>query len=616
MNYQIIQQSIQSAVVNALKKFGVIELPDIRFTEPPSGEMGDISFACFEIAGRLRKNPAEIARELANAIAPNESIKEARAVGPYLNFFIKDEALFDSVVECAREAGEKVGESDIGNSETIVLEYLSPNTNKPLHIGHVRNACLGDAMARILESQGWKVERVQIINDRGAHICKSMLMFDKHWTGEKVENADGEWIGSEKPDHLVGKYYEMFERESVENPKLQEEAQEMLRKWESGDKKVRDLWEKLKKWVENGWNRTLENLHVKNEEKKDDIEYESNIYEKGKEVVAEGLRKGIFYKRADGAVEIDLTGEGLDKKVLLRADGTSIYITQDLYLAELRAREYPKAGTFIYVVGKDQEYHFKVLFILLKKLGSDKKLYHLSYGMLRLKEGKMSSRKGTVVHADDLIDQVNNLALEEWKKRWLPDLHAERSDTPRLKANIHTRESIRRTESEIIDDIENKRPEQIHAIGLAALKYYILHVDPSKDIVFDAQLAVRFEGATGPYIQYTYARIQSIKARIANDELRMTNFSTVVLNTEERAITNKLAQFQPTLEKSAREYSPAHLAHYLYELAELINSFYHKHQVLKADDAERNKRLALLDACSVVLKKGLALLGIEAVERM
>lgn len=592
MNYTSLKQPIAEAVQRAIGRQFQITLDETRFTAPPSGDMGDISFACFEIAKSVKKNPVEVANELAKAIAPNEIIKEVRAVGPYLNFFIKDEALFESVVLRAREAGDMVGSSDVGKGETIVLEYLSPNTNKPLHIGHVRNACLGDSLARILESQGWNVERAQIINDRGAHICKSMLMYEKH--GEGKEPKDKPYYSGiieltsnnfgkerqDKSDHFVGKFYEMFEREVAENPKLQEEAQEMLRKWETGDKEVRELWKKLKKWVENEWDWTLKNLRVKNEEKKDDIVYESEIYEKGKEVVAQGLAKGVFYKRDDGAVEIDLTAEGLDKKVLLRADGTSIYITQDLYLAQLRAYKYPKASAFIYVVGKDQEYHFKVLFILLKKLGLDKKYHHLSYGMLRLKTGKMSSRMGTVVDADDLIDETTSLARAEIKKR-----------------------------DETLS--EHEADERARAIGIAALKYYILHVDPSKDIVFDPAQAVRFEGATGPYIQYTYARVQSILKKIL-----MRQPIGIVLNIEERGIINKLARFQSILEKSAQEYSPAHLAHYLYELAENINSFYHKHQVLKAEDAERDKRLALLDACATVLKKGLKLLGIDAVERM
>ena len=611
MTYQTVQQSIQSVITEAVRKLGVAELPEIRFTEPPSPDMGDISFACFEVAKAIKKNPAEVACELAEAIPPNEIIKEARAVGPYVNFFIRDEALFESIVLRAREDVEQVGKSDIGRGEIIVLEYLSPNTNKPLHIGHIRNACLGDAMARILESQGWKVERVQIINDRGAHICKSMLMYQKYGEG-KTPQQDGV-----KPDHFVGKFYEMFEREAAEHPELQEEAQEMLRKWESGDKQTRELWQKLNDWVYEGWKETIANLGVESE--KDRLYYESEIYEKGKEVVEKGLRQGIFYKRDDGAVEIDLTAEGLDKKVLLRSDGTSIYITQDLYLAELRAEEYPKASTCIYVVGKDQEYHFKALFILLKKLGLNKTYYHLSYGLMRLKEGKMSSRKGTVVHADELIEEVYNLAGNEYIKRYKLDFRAQRSDMSRLEANRHTRESTKRTEEEIIDDLKNQRQEQVFAIGLAALKYYLLSVDPSKDIIFDAEQAVRFEGATGPYIQYTYARMRSI--RIKNQESRIENAARaqefeIVLNQEERVIINKLAQFQSIIEKSAREYSPAHLAHYLFELAESINSFYHKHQVLKAAEGDREKRLRLLDACAVVLEKGLSLLGIEAVERM
>ncbi len=673
MNYTSLKRTLAGTIKQVLSDKLQAMLDEIRFTGTPSGDMGDLSFPCFDVAKTIKKNPSEVARELANAIKPNDIIKETRSVGPYLNFFIKDDVLFESIVDAAREAGMRAGNSDIGKGETIMLEYLSPNTNKPLHIGHLRNACIGDSMARILESQGWNVARVQIINDRGAHICKSMLMYQKYGKGKTPDNPpltppfvrwgeDGALtpslqMGSEKvsltpslrrrgkgevvsaitnvelskikPDHFVGKFYEMFEREAVENPELQEEAQEMLRKWEKGDTETRVLWEKLNSWVYEGWKETVAKLAVDN--KKDRLYYESEIYEKGKEVVQKGLRDGIFYTRDDGAVEIDLTLEGLDKKVLLRADGTSIYITQDLYLAFARAQEFPKASGCIYVVGKDQEYHFKVLFILLQKLGLQKKYHHLSYGMLRLKEGKMSSRKGTVVNADDLIGMIDELALREVEKRSDKSVLLE---SHLVGEEIQQKGSKEYSEMSSIEQLQEfgripgrypyeqqvDQGQRAHAIALAALKYYIFHVDPSKDIVFDAEQAVRFEGATGPYIQYSYARIRSIIAKSQNSNLKIQNHNsklkTFVFNIEEREIVNKLAQFQPILEKSAREYSPAHLSHYLFELAEIINSFYHKHDVLKAEPHIREKRLRLLDACGVILNKGLSLLGIEAVERM
>lgn len=358
--YTKIAEAIKRAMYATMK----IRVEAVRLAEPPSAEMGDTGFPCFELAGLLKKNPADVAAELAGAIAADEVIKEVRALGPYLNFFIRDEVLFESVVEHTCAAGDAVGESDIGRDETVVLEYLSPNTNKPLHIGHVRNACLGDAIARILGSQGWRVVRAQIINDRGAHICKSMLMYQTY--GEERAPDDPPPAPpfvkrGVKPDHFVGQFYERFEHEAAGNPTLHEEVQEMLRQWEKGDRETRALWKKMNDWVYEGWKETTKKLGIADAH--DCLYYESDIYEKGKEVVQEGLARGIFYRRDDGAVEIDLTGQGLDKKVLLRTDGTSVYITQDLYLARLRADEYKDARVFIYVVGKDQEYHLSLIHI-------------------------------------------------------------------------------------------------------------------------------------------------------------------------------------------------------------------------------------------------------------
>lgn len=578
MTYNKLTESIKNTLQEALKAAFSLKLKDFGLTQPPSPPMGDISFPCFELAGRLKRNPAEIAEQLASALGENEVIARAEAQGPYVNFFIQDQVLFESIVGDVEEKGNAVGNSEFGKKAQIVLEYSSPNTNKPQHLGHIRNNALGDSMARILESQGFQVVKVGIINDRGIHISKSMLMYQKY--GENKSPKD---LGL-KSDHFVGHFYVMFEEKLKSDPGIEKEAQELLVKWEAGDKEVRLLWKKLNDWVYKGWDETYKLQGITF----DKLYYESDIYEKGKEVVEHGLKKGLFYKRDDGAIEVDLEKEKLDKKVLLRSDGTSVYITQDLYLAKLRTSEYPSVDTLMYVVGKDQEYHFQVLFVLLKKLGLKKNYHHLSYGMVRLPTGKMSSRKGTVIHADDLVNEVIDLSGAEIKKR---------------------DEKLSKSEAQ----------KRAHAIGLGALKYYILHVDPKKDIVFDGERSVRFEGDTGPYIQYTYARMQSILRRAGGGKgkARSTKEDIVyALNNEEREVVNTLGQFQSVVQKAAEEYNPAHIAHYLFGLAGSINSFYHKHEVLSATGEDRTKRLTLLNACSLVIKKGLNLLGIEAIEKM
>ncbi|HBH46439.1 MAG: arginine--tRNA ligase [Candidatus Jacksonbacteria bacterium RIFOXYC2_FULL_44_29] len=598
MFYHDLKLNIQDLIRQAVKKEIGIDLDKIRLDLPPSPDLGDLSFSCFEVAGRVKQSPAEIASSVASAFAtsfargygrskkasadkslvPRNDTVKAQAVGPYVNFFIKDDVLFSAIISAIIEQADNVGDSQLGQDQEVVLEYSSPNTNKPLHIGHLRNNSLGDSLARILKSQGYKVHKVGVINDRGAHICKSMLMYQKY--GQDQLPAD------RKPDHFVGHFYQMFEQKMVEDSTLADQAKEMLIKWEDGDPEVRALWKKMNDWIYAGWKVTYDRLGNTFEK----LYYESDIYQKGKEVVAQGLTDGVFYKLADGAVEINLESENLDKKILMRSNGTSVYITQDLYLAELRGQEFPEAHKFIYVVGMDQEYHFKVLFSILKKLGLEQNFYHLSYGIVRLPSGKMSSRAGTVVNADDLIDEVVGLAMSEIKKR--------------------------------TDEVNSDLAE---SIGLAALKYYLLHVAPRKDITFDAERAVSFEGETGPYIQYTYARMQSIK--IKNEKLKIKNSQPkagppraeklkVILNSDEREIINKLGQFPEVLERSAENYDPSLMAHYLFELAAIINSFYHEHQVLKAAEDEREQRLMMLEAVSIVIKKGLNLLGIDAVERM
>jgi arginyl-tRNA synthetase len=584
MTYKEIGQSINELIKQALELEFDLDLKKVRLVQPPEPKMGDLSFECFEVAKKLKKNPAEVASKLVKAIKSRLLLRQGyegqvklgriTSAGPYLNFFIDDNVLFSAIIKDIIKQGDKIGKNDIGQNQTVIIEYSSPNTNKPQHIGHLRNNFLGDSLARILETQSWQVKKVSIINDRGAHICKSMLMYQKYGNNQSPKD--------QKPDHFVGNFYEMYAKQKNQE-KLKREVQEMLKKWENGDKKIMELWKKMNGWVYQGWGHTYQILDITF----DKVYYESDIYKLGKNIVEEGVKKQIFYKRDDGAIEVDLTEYGMDKKVLIRADGTSIYITMDLALAKLKFQDFPKTVKSIYVVGSAQEYHFKVLFKILELLGYKNidAYYHLSYGMVRLSQGKMSSRHGNVVNADDLIKQVVDLAKEEIGKR------QSKSDD-----------------------------ERATKIGLGALKYYLLHVGPKKDIIFDAEKAVSFEGDAGPYIMYTYARMASIKSKCKNQnakwKIKNQKLTTTKLNKEERGVVNKLSQFRTVLQWAGTEYNPAILAHYLFELSTSINSFYHKHQVLKAPDDAKTKRLMLLEACGIVIKKGLALLGIEAVDKM
>jgi len=578
MNYKEIKNQLKVLLKKVVKQHFNLDLEKVVLNKPPQSEMGDLSFACFQAAKRVNKNPAEIASKLSELLLPKINYAKIKSIGPYLNFFIDDKLLFKSVVGNIIDQGEQIAESQVGKNQQVLVEYSSPNTNKPQHIGHLRNNFLGDSLARILESQGFNVKKVSVVNDRGVHICKSMLMYQKYGQEQNPKNFDI------KPDHFVGKFYSRFVQQDNQD-QLKKEVQQMLRKWEAGDKRVLQLWKKLNNWVYQGWEKTYKILGITF----DKIYYESQIYQKGKDIVAQGLKKKIFYKTKDGAVEVDLRKYGLDKKVLLRSDGTSVYITMDLALAKLKFKDFPNAIKSIYVVGSAQEYHFKVLFKILELLGYQKvsNYYHLSYGMVRLESGKMSSRAGNVFYADDLIAEIIKLAQTEVKKR--------QNKTSGLE----------------------KRASKI---GIGALKYYLLAVDPKKDIVFDSRKAVDFQGDTGAYIMYTYARMASIKLKIKDQrskwKIKNQKLTTTKLNKKEREIISHLSQFQSILERAGRNYNPALLAHFLCELSALINSFYHKHHVLKAEPEIRNQRLLILQACCMVLKKGMQLLGIEVVDKM
>ena len=477
-----------------------------------------------------------------------------------------------------------------------MVEYSSPNTNKPLHLGHVRNNLLGWSIARIQEANGWKVVKTNIVNDRGIHICKSMLAWQRFGNGETPESS------GKKGDHLIGDYYVRFDREykaqiaqlmaqgmdeetAKKEAPLMKEAQEMLRKWEQGDPEVRALWQKMNNWVYAGFDETYRRMGVSF----DKIYYESNTYLEGKKEVERGLAEGKFYRRDDGSVWADLTADGLDEKLLLRSDGTSVYMTQDIGTAKLRFKDYP-IDKMVYVVGNEQEYHFKVLSLLLDRLGFPfgKELVHFSYGMVELPNGKMKSREGTVVDADELMEGMiaDALELSRDKVNTLPDI------TPEEAGEIARK------------------------VGLGALKYFILKVDPRKNMLFNPAESIDFNGNTGPFIQYTYARIRSV-LRKADGLMQGEMPHLAALNDKEQALIQRLVEYPSVVRQAGDEFSPAVIANYAYALASEFNSFYHDYSILGEQDADvRLFRLVLCESVAKVLRSALDLLGIEVPERM
>ena len=564
---------------------------------------GNITLVVFPFVKLARKAPAQVAEEIGkamtdSAIVGEPVIEKFNAVQGFLNMSIAPSFWIEQLEAIAADAN--YGEQPERN-QLMMVEYSSPNTNKPLHLGHVRNNLLGSSIARIQEANGWKVVKTNIVNDRGIHICKSMLAWLKFGNGETPESS------GKKGDHLIGDYYVRFDKEyrkqiaelmasgmSEDDAKreapLMKEAQAMLLKWEQGDKEVRELWAKMNSWVYAGFDETYKMMGVSF----DKIYYESNTYLEGKKEVERGLQEGLFYRREDGSVWADLTGDGLDEKLLLRSDGTSVYMTQDIGTAKLRYQDYP-IDKMVYVVGNEQEYHFKVLSLLLDKLGFPfgKELVHFSYGMVELPNGKMKSREGTVVDADDLMEQMIKDAKEISKDKvnTLPDI----------------------TEAEA-NEIARK-------VGLGALKYFILKVDPRKNMLFNPEESIDFNGNTGPFIQYTYARIQSVlrKGRpTPNPSLigRGVN-SPDTLNDKEVALIQRLTDYPATVKQAGEEFSPAVLCNYAYALAQEFNSFYHDYSILnEADEQKKNLRLLLSAEVAKVLKHAMALLGIEMPARM
>ena len=574
------------------------ELPEVELQPTRKEFEGDITVVVFPMLRYLKGNPVQIGEKIGEYLQTNvEEVGSFNVVKGFLNISISSSYYLDffNSLDSVEDYGKF---PDSGKA--VMVEYSSPNTNKPLHLGHIRNNLLGYSVAEILKASGSKVYKTQIINDRGIHICKSMVAWQKFGNGETPANA------GVKGDKLVGNYYVayndafkkevgelkadgMSEEQAEREAPIFQEAQEMLRKWESGDEEVIGLWKKMNAWVYEGFDETYTNLGVDF----DTLYYESETYLLGKDVVEEGLEKGVFFTKEDGSVWIDLTDEGLDEKIVLRSDGTSVYMTQDLGTALQRVKDYPDITGMVYTVGNEQDYHFKVLFTILKKLGYSwaESLYHLSYGMVDLPSGKMKSREGTVVDADDLIAEM-----------------------------AQTAESISKELGKLDAYTEEEKQRLYRIIGLGALKYYILKVDPKKRILFNPEESVDFQGNTGPFIQYTYARIQSILRKYAEtssdgapDEIN----PNLELHTKEQELIKHIERYPLIVEMAAENLSPALIANYVYDLVKEFNSFYQQVTILGETDSEkRSFRVKLSRKVGEVIASGFALLGIEMPERM
>ncbi|MEQ6124236.1 arginine--tRNA ligase [Pseudotenacibaculum sp. MALMAid0570] len=588
-----IQALLETKVKEGFSSLFDTELPSVEFQATRKDFEGDITVVVFPMLRYKKGNPVQIGEDLGKYLVEHVSeIKSFNVVKGFLNLVVSDifyTNFFQNIYQ----------DNSYGfvtkTQDTMMVEYSSPNTNKPLHLGHIRNNLLGYSVAEILKAAGKKVYKTQIINDRGIHICKSMLAWKKYGNGETPTST------GLKGDKLVGNYYVKFDQEykkemaeliasgiSEEDAKKQApsllEAQTMLRKWESGDEETVDLWKTMNGWVYDGFDITYKNLGVDF----DTLYYESNTYLLGKDVIADGLTKGVFFKKEDGSVWCDLTDEGLDEKLVLRSDGTAVYMTQDIGTAIQRVKDYSDINGMVYTVGNEQDYHFKVLFLILKKLGFSwaEQLYHLSYGMVDLPSGKMKSREGTVVDADDLMIEMANTAKE-----------------------------ISQELGKLEGYSDEEKEELYRIIGLGALKYFILKVDPKKRILFDPKASVDFQGNTGPFVQYTYARIQSI--------LRKANFDyskailDVELHEKEKELIKQLEMYPEVIQQAAANYSPALIANYTYDLVKEFNSFYQNVSILGEENEDKKIfRVQLSHKVADIIKSAFSLLGIQVPNRM
>ena len=603
-----IEDKLTASVIQGVKELYGAEVPAkmVQLQKTKKEFEGHLTLVVFPFLKMSKKGPEQTAQEIGEYLVKNEpAISKYNVIKGFLNLTIASDVWVELLNRIQADEHWGIKKAD-ENSPLVMIEYSSPNTNKPLHLGHVRNNLLGNALANVMAANGNKVVKTNIVNDRGIHICKSMLAWLKYGNGETPESS------GKKGDHLIGDYYVAFDKhykaevkelmaqymaegmseedakaKAEANSPLMLEAREMLRKWEANDPEVRALWKKMNDWVYAGFDETYKALGVGF----DKIYYESNTYLVGKKKVEEGLAKGLFFRKDDNSVWADLTNEGLDQKLLLRSDGTSVYMTQDIGTAEMRFNDFP-IDKMIYVVGNEQNYHFQVLSILLDRLGFKwgKELVHFSYGMVELPNGKMKSREGTVVDADDLIAAM------------VADAKQTSEELGKFK-----------------DMSEEERNEIARIVGLGALKYFILKVDARKNMLFNPEESIDFNGNTGPFIQYTYARIRSIlrKAQAEGISIPATLEGTMPLNEKEIELIQKLNEFGAAVEQAGKDYSPSGIANYCYELTKAFNQFYHDYSILGADtEEEKVVRLVLAQNVGKTLKNGMALLGIEVPERM
>ncbi|GHT31816.1 arginine--tRNA ligase [Bacteroidia bacterium] len=595
-----IEEQITNGVIAGIKAlYGAdVSAEQVQLQKTKKEFKGHLTLVVFPFLRISKKSPEQTAQEIGEYLRSNlpDVVEDFNVIKGFLNLTVASACWIGLLSEINQAPSYGTTEAT-DQSPLVMIEYSSPNTNKPLHLGHIRNNLLGYSLAEIMKANGYKVVKTNIVNDRGIHICKSMLAWQKWGNGETPESS------GKKGDHLIGDYYVLFDQHYKKELKeleakgltkeqaeaqstLMAEAREMLRQWEAGDLAVRTLWETMNSWVYAGFADTYKRMGVDF----DKIYYESETYLEGKNEVLRGVEEGIFYQKEDGSVWADLTKDGLDEKLLLRADGTSVYMTQDIGTAKLRFDDYP-INKMIYVVGNEQNYHFQVLSILLDKLGFafGKGLVHFSYGMVELPEGKMKSREGTVVDADDLMDEMINTARE-------------------ISQELGKLDGLTAEEAEDI----------VRMVGLGSLKYFILKVDPRKNMTFNPKESIDFNGNTGPFIQYTYARIRSVFRKAAEQGIQIPDqLAVTALSEKEEGLIQKVAEYKSIVQEAAKEYSPALIANYIYDLVKEYNQFYHDFSILREENADlRDFRLALSANIAKVVKSGMSLLGIEVPERM
>ena len=592
-----LQDTLKQHIIQAVQQLYSVDLETLELQQTRKDFTGDITLVIFPLLRHIKGNPVQIGEQIGDYLKKHagDLVSDFNVIKGFLNLVIADSYYIDFLNQI--KENKQFGLAAPNSKEAILVEYSSPNTNKPLHLGHIRNNLLGYSVAEILKAAGHKVYKTQIINDRGIHICKSMIAWQRFGNGETPEST------GLKGDKLVGNYYVAFDKaykeeiqQLIAEGKSKEEAekqapifvaaQEMLRQWEAGDPEVISLWKKMNGWVYDGFAVTYKNLGVDF----DSYYYESNTYLLGKDIVERGLAQGVFFKKEDGSVWCDLTADGLDEKLVLRADGTSVYITQDMGTATQRVKDYPDVKGMVYTVGNEQDYHFKVLFLILKKLGYDwaSHLYHLSYGMVDLPSGKMKSREGTVVDADDLIAEMEQTAKE-----------------------------ISQELGKLDGYTEAQKEALYHTIGLGALKYYILKVDPKKRILFDPKESIDFQGNTGPFVQYTYARIQSILRKYAEMGAADSTVMPDILHEKEKALLKSITLFPAIVQEAAEEYSPAVIANYVYDLVKDFNSFYQNVSILgEKEPVKLHFRVVLCEKIGEIIAASFKMLGIQVPERM